>query len=316
MQMNKKVALMTSAGLVAFLAACADPATAPTSSKFVTEVNRDAVLNVGDVTNATPVVTLLKICKIGDASGTFTITDVGNGATSGTPTIIDDNAGLAGNQKTMTPGPDATPNCVVAVEDNGNATIDQGDFFTVTEAVAAGVVTQTTCFLAGSGLTPCPASFFINTAHGWTVLVRNTAPPPPPPTGCTYTKGWYQNKNGAPTIVLTIDGRTPDQQRAIFEASPGQPGSVTWGVDNKPNNLLNLYQQLLAALNNLGGNALGGPNSVDAAIAAALAATGGSLLNITLVGTPDIGALITPLSNFNEGNVAGFPHCDDEIIVN
>lgn len=306
MQMNRKVALAASAGFgMVFLGACADSATAPNSSKFVSGVYRDAVLNVGDVTNQTAVATLIKICKIGDASGTFTITDVGNGVTSGNPTIIDDNAGLSGNQKTMTPGPDATPNCVVAVEDNGNASIEQGDFFTVTEAVAAGVTTSTRCFLAGSGELACPAQFFINSAHGWTILVRNTAPPPP--AGCTYTKGWYRN-NGSSTVTA-VDGRTAAEARLIFDATPGKPGNVTWQGDN---NTLNLYQQLLAAI--LNGGLTSGNTTVVNAINAALAATGeaaGQPLSITLVAGTDVGGLTATLSNFNEGNVANFPHCDD-----
>ena len=134
---------------------------------------------------------------------------------------------------------------------------------------------------------------------------------PPEPEGCTYTKGWYQNKNGAPTVIA-VDGRTKTQAQAIFAATPGKPGGVTWGVGNKPNNLLNLYQQLLAALNNLGGdaNAHAGPAAVDTAIDAALAGTGGTGLNITTtLSESEIGSLTDVLSSFNEGRFAGYPHC-------
>jgi hypothetical protein len=144
---------------------------------------------------------------------------------------------------------------------------------------------------------------------GASILFYNVAEP----TGCTYTKGWYQNKNGAPTVIA-VDGRSVSEAQQIFAATPGQPGNVTWGTNNKPNNLLNLYQQLLAALQNLGGDPLGGPPSVDAAIAAALAATGGTGTNITVTPGTAIGDLITPLAAFNEGNVAGFPHCTDEVL--
>ena len=141
-----------------------------------------------------------------------------------------------------------------------------------------------------------------------TVTVNCTNPPPPI---CTYTKGWYQNKNGAPTVIA-VDGRTKTQAQAIFAATPGKPGGVTWGVENKPNNLLNLYQQLLAALNNLGGdaNAHAGPAAVDTAIDAALAGTGGTGLNITTtLSESEIGSLTDVLSSFNEGRFAGYPHC-------
>jgi hypothetical protein len=96
----------------------------------------------------------------------------------------------------------------------------------------------------------------------------------PPVTGCVYTKGWYRNKNGSPTVIA-VDNRTKAEAQAIFDATPGKPNGVSWGSDNL---LLNLYQQLLAALNNLGGNANShnGPQAVDDAIDAALAGTGGT----------------------------------------
>jgi len=126
-------------------------------------------------------------------------------------------------------------------------------------------------------------------------------------TGCTYTKGWYRN-NGSSTVIAA-DGRTIAQVQAIFDATPGKPGSVTFGGDNS---LLNLYQQLLAAINNLGGNLTAGPASVDAAVAAALAGTGGTGLNITTTLTQtQISDLTETLSSFNEGLLAGWPHCDD-----
>ena len=134
----------------------------------------------------------------------------------------------------------------------------------------------------------------------------------PPPTTCTYTKGWYRN-NGADTVIA-VDGRTKAEAQAIFTATPGEPGSVTWQGGN---DTLNLYQQLLAALNNLGGdaNALNGPAEVDAAIAAAQAGTGGSGLAITTTLTQEqTSALIDVLSAFNEGTFAGFPHCTDEVV--
>ncbi len=128
----------------------------------------------------------------------------------------------------------------------------------------------------------------------------------PPSTGCTYTKGWYRN-NGSHTIIA-VDGRTVGQQQAIFGATPGKPGGVTWGANN---NNLNLYQQLLAALNNLGGDATGDPADVDAAISAALLATGGSGTAITVAAGTDVSGLINVLSAFNEGTFTGWPHCDD-----
>jgi hypothetical protein len=127
--------------------------------------------------------------------------------------------------------------------------------------------------------------------------------------GCTYTKGWYRN-NGASTVIA-VDGRSIADVQAIFNATPGKPGSVTFGGDNT---LLNLYQQFLAALNNLGGDANedDGPTAVDDAIDAVQAGTDGTGLSITTTLTQsEMSALITTLSAFNEGDLAGWPHCDD-----
>ena len=94
---------------------------------------------------------------------------------------------------------------------------------------------------------------------------------------------------------------------------------MTWGVgaltDNKPNNLLNLYQQFLAALQNLGGDANedNGPAAVNAAIDAVQAATSGTGRNISILAgsVGNISGWINTLSAFNQGDLAGFPHCPD-----
>ena len=136
---------------------------------------------------------------------------------------------------------------------------------------------------------------------------------PSPSPNCTFTKGWYRNKNGSPTVIA-VDGRTVLEAQTIFKATPGDPLGVTWTDQGAPppfgNANLNLYQQLLAALQNLGGDPLGGPPAVDAAIAAALAGTGGTGLDITVsLTSAERSALIDVLSDFNEGQFAGFPHC-------
>jgi hypothetical protein len=275
---------------------------------------------VGDpVAVAPPNATELRICKAGNVGGTINITDVGNGSGGGGTivSVADQNGGVAGIQVAMSPGAGGAANCILALTANGNATISAGDFFTVTETVGAGVNSVKTCYLNNGDAVPdgCPPDFFINTAHGWTVVFTNTAPPPP--SGCTYTKGWYRNKNGSATIDQTVDGRTIAQQRLIFDATPaGKVNGVTWGDDN---NNLNLYQQLLAALNNLNNTGVapfGGPAAVNTAIAAALAATGGTGLQITVAAGTDVSGLISVLSAFNEGQFAGFPHCGDEVEAN
>ena len=133
--------------------------------------------------------------------------------------------------------------------------------------------------------------------------------------GCTYTKGWYRN-HGSNTVIALADGLSKSQQQQVFNATPGKPGLVTWTGGN---NTLNLYQQLLAAINNLGGNETAGPAAVDAAIAAAKAGTNvttnGGGVQIALVAGTNSSALIGTLSSFNEGSLAGFAHCGDEVVA-
>lgn len=148
-----------------------------------------------------------------------------------------------------------------------------------------------------------PVVALVNAFHGVHLVYHNN---PVTQTGCTYTKGWYRN-NGSSTVIA-VDGRSIAEAQAIFNATPGKPGSVTWGSDN---NNLNLYQQLLAALNNLGGVADAGPSAVDAAISAAMAAESGTGTSIVIAAGTDVSGLISVLSAFNEGTYSGWPHCDD-----
>lgn len=262
---------------------------------------------VGDVTNATPQYGKVKVCKVGDVSGTFTVTRTAEGASTGTveanPTI-------------------AAGTCIVVAEDAGASGV--GSYVTFTEIPATyltGVSGQridatgpggsdeiSSACLADPTINPCqnPGTVFVNSFHGYTFTFTNILPPP---SGCTYTKGWYQNKNGSPTVV-GYDSRSKADAQAIFNATPGKPGAVTFGGNNT---LLNLYQQLLAALENLAGDETAGPDDVDAAIAAALAGTGGTGTAITMtagVTQTQMSNWINVLSAFNEGTYPGWPHCD------
>jgi len=121
---------------------------------------------------------------------------------------------------------------------------------------------------------------------------------------CTYTKGWYRN-NGSGTVT-DVDSRTKAQAQTIFGATPGKPNGVTWTGSN---DVLNLYQQFLAAILN-GGTT--GPQAVQDAIAMVAAHESGTgLAIVTNLTQAQVSSLITTLSNFNEGSLPGFPHCPD-----
>ena len=306
--MNRQTVLMATAGLgAAFLAACSDSPMEPTASAVVPKAN----FVVGAVT-ATPapeaVTGKLVVCKTGNAGGSFTFTRSTEG-----PNIVA--SSYVGGAAASVSGVNIAVNTCLEVA-NDDSPSGSGSHITVTEAPAANTVqTITACRFRGYALDGVTLNapencvyvnggdLFLNHFHGYVVTYNNVfTPPPPPPTGCTYTKGWYRN-NGSNTVTA-VDGRTKAQAQAIFDATPGKPGSVTWQGSN---DVLNLYQQLLAALLNGGAS---GPAAVQAAITAAQAGTGGTGLAITTNLTQEqVSALINTLSSFNEGTFAGWPHC-------
>jgi hypothetical protein len=238
MGIKRNVAILLSTGLCALvLAACSETPSAPEiPSGFA----------VGDTPAPTPVAVVGKvvICKTGNVGGSFDVSRVAAGTSSGTVSGLNSNI----------------PNGTCLEVANDFAAAANGSMVTIDEDAAANTVqTVVSCSLAGvGGISACSfsdgGSLFLNSFHGYVIVYNNvfTPPPPPPVVRCTYTKGWYRN-NGA-SSVTAVDGRTADEARAIFDATPGKPGGVTFGGDNS---LLNLYQQYLAALLNGGASGAG-----------------------------------------------------------
>jgi len=251
-----------------------------------------------------------QVCKLGNA-GTFTVAfsgasfvagqaNTGAGALTATGTPGTYNLSLAAGQcviiytRPVVAGVTTDPNVTALITENAGPTLLS---VTVSPPDVGGPTS--TANLAGRS-----ATLNFNMFHDAIATFTNA---PPVTTGCTYTKGWYRNKGSS--TVIAADGRTIGQAQQIFDATPGQPGNVTFQDNNQ---LLNLYQQLLAAINNLGGNLTAGPTAVDVAVAAALAGTGGTGTTITTTLTQtQISDLIDVLSAFNEGEFTGWPHCDD-----
>jgi len=293
--------------MAAFAAACADSTTAPKRTLLDEGVARQVFDSVQTYPFPTIAAGVVELCKISNVPGTFDFT-------------VSVNGGQAQNVSISLPG---TPCTTVFTSTLPN--LSGSDVVVITEnALPTGWATtiNTTRFL-GPNVVYAPSSLSdleepllrrvtvrANVDMSRRVRFTNTFTAPPPTTGCTYTKGWYQNKNGAPTVIA-VDGRTKAEAQTIFASTPGKPNGVTFGGNNL---LHNLYQQLLAALNNLGGDANedNGPPAVDAAIDAAQDGTGGSGLNITTTLTQtEMSALVLTLSQFNEGTFVGWPHCDD-----
>jgi hypothetical protein len=166
-----RVALMASAGLgVALLAACSDSPTAPARSAFVPKSS--FVVAGGALTNSTPEVGKVKICKAGDVGGSFDVSRVAVGVpdigtVSGNNTLID------------------TETCWLVAEDDSPA--DVGSTVTISEDAAANTVSSVTgcVFIGGepAAIDPNPCDLnastrFINHFHGYVITYTNTFTPP------------------------------------------------------------------------------------------------------------------------------------------
>jgi hypothetical protein len=133
---------------------------------------------------------------------------------------------------------------------------------------------------------------------------------------CTYTKGYYRNHPSTTASVIAGMGghitlgsaslNAVDAQ-AILNATPGQPGNVSWGTDNL---LLNLAQQVLAGELNVarGSTATSAQLAAIASANAAMTVTKGSLgiirISTSLSGTNE-STLESTIEGFNSSNDCG-----------
>lgn len=314
---NRKLGVLAIA-FAAFAGACADPAGPPVRTLELAAPSAALIPHALPPGSSLPSTNGLpksdpndgdgwvRLCKVSNTAGTFNFDVAVNGAVDGVADVsITVAAGQEGTRvcrSTPLHNSDlgaAVSDIVNIVELNPGAnwstTIDIDQYYVI------GVGYGTEALLDEWNVSPRTAKVYSNDDMEKVVTFNNTLTA----TGCTYTKGWYQNKNGAPTVVA-VDGRTKTEAQTIFASTPGKPNGVTWGSDNL---LHNLYQQLLAALLNGGA---GGPTAVQQAITDAQNGTGGTGLNITTTLTHEqMSALVEILSNFNEGEYAGWPHCGD-----
>ncbi|HYN06527.1 MAG TPA: hypothetical protein VES67_03960 [Vicinamibacterales bacterium] len=141
----------------------------PVSPQSVSSGTTNAV---GDTTTSTPAFSRLKVCKVGNVSGTFSVSAAP--ASGGSPTVLSPITVAAGQ-------------CRIVAEDFDTAT-GVGGNITVRETSAglqsisaqridapAGTISSFT-FTNGQTL-------FLNSFHGYTITFTNNVPPPPPPPG-------------------------------------------------------------------------------------------------------------------------------------
>jgi hypothetical protein len=116
---------------------------------------------VGDVTSLTAEPGKVKVCKLGDVSGTFTVTEDGDATVLPNPTVA--------------PG-----SCVVVAESSSpggaNVSISETPATFLESATVTNEAGTTTAFTNGG-------SVFVNYIHGVTVTFTNNQPDVPPPSG-------------------------------------------------------------------------------------------------------------------------------------
>ena len=241
MRMNRKMASVMGATIAAavFAVACSDSATTGPRSAFVPKSS----FAVGDAATSTPVAGEVRVCKTSssDTYGQFNVVNDGPSTEgTGNPTVI------GGQPVTIQPN-----TCVVAVVDNGDASLQQGDWFHVTEVDRANVTESAPTCVGLEGPVNC-ASFFINNVHGVVVTFTNTLVPQTGNEGCT--PGYWKQDQHLDSWVGT--GFTPGQTlESVFDV----PDS--FGLDNVT---------LLNALSLKGGSTLAG--AAETLLRAAVAA--------------------------------------------
>ncbi len=177
------VGVASSALLVAF---CSQQSM-PTSPAAAGATTARALAAVGDTTTNTPQVTLVKICKLGNVSGTFTVS--ASPVSGGTASVL--------SPITVTSG-----TCRIAAIDSDTVS-GVGSNVTVNET-SAGLQTVTAVLIgADNTVNTIPfvngqTQLFLNGFHGYVVTFTNNVVTPPPATeGCS--PGYFKNHTSTPT---------------------------------------------------------------------------------------------------------------------
>jgi len=188
------------AGLVG-LAACATPGeNGPTAIMAPTSAS---LLAVGDLTNNTPELGVLKVCKTGNHSGEFTLSRTQHGV----PPLIGYIFGIIAPTFSL----DVNVCKVVAVDNGGDGI---WSILSLTES-SIGLVgitgQQINIFPAGTTNTVISALSFtngdaqaVNSFHGAVITFENFVAPPPPPTPCDFiTFGRLVTDVGGDKVVIS-----------------------------------------------------------------------------------------------------------------
>jgi hypothetical protein len=267
------------AALIAACSSSSDRSTAASPSALspatsASSGGRLGAFAVGDTTTSTPEAGMIKVCKVGNVNGTFTISNISGGAP---PTLI------------SSPFTVATTVCRVVATDTSVAPT-LAALVAVTET-SAGLVSAT---IQPQGGVPAPylGTAQVNAIHGATITFNNFVAPPPPPVPCTFTQGYWKNHPDAWKVTSLKLGSVTYTKAQLLDILDTPP---------KGNGLISLAHQLIAAK-------LNGATSATAVIGPTIAAAD-ALIDGKVV--PPVGsgfldpsvtdALTTALDNWNSG---------------
>lgn len=160
---------------------------------------------VGDVVNATPELGKIKVCKLGNVSGTFTVTG-GNAEVSilPNPTIPSGLCWVVAESSEAPGVPPASAGASITITENPATFLASVDL----QRNDAGTISTGT-FANGGTL-------FLNDFHGFTVTFTNDEPEPPPPGNEGCTPGFW---------------KAPQHLDSWTTYNPGADFDATFGVN-------------------------------------------------------------------------------------
>src|SRR5258708_6163199 len=181
MSVNRTLAASAVAGASLLMAFCSQQSALPTSPAGGGAATARALAAVGDSTTSTAAASLIKICKLGNVSGTFTV--------AATPVS-------GGSATVLTPITVASGTCRIAAVDT-DSVVGVGSTVVLTET-SAGLQSVAAVELSGPiAFTNGQTALFINAFHGYTVTFTNNVAPPTVVEGCS--PGYFKNHPDAPT---------------------------------------------------------------------------------------------------------------------